>query len=491
MRSPGLYRTVRCGVSAGIAVAVITGATHLRHVNHTTVALGLVLLTLGVAMRWGWIEALAVSLAGGLGFDYWFLSPRGFSIESPEQLVTLLAFLLTAITIGGLASRANRNRSEAELRSAEMGRLYDFGSALRDDEHPDTFQERITDHVVNIFGVEGAAFFDALGTRVFRAGTGGDRLSDIKLRQVASSGVSFLDRESQVSVVAIRESGELAGSLGIAGFQLPQRMLDAVAERVGVASAKSHAARQSMEAELARRSENLKSAVLDALAHEIKGPLATVKVSTSTLLSHYPGDAAQQRELLQIIDEEADRMKQRIDEAVRMSSREASELRLRKTPNPVKEVVDRAMQGFGPLINDRPVDVEISESLPLAVCDAEMIEKVIRQVLDNAIKYSPPRSPIRISAEFTGAEIVISVADFGRGIPKGDQQKIFEKYYRGRNGGSDVPGTGLGLPSAKCILEAHGGEIWVHSTPGSGSVFRISLPVMVASPEQYEDPKRR
>jgi two-component system sensor histidine kinase KdpD len=212
--------------------------------------------------------------------------------------------------------------------------------------------------------------------------------------------------------------------------------------------------------------------------------LATVKVSTSTLLSDHPGDAAQQRELLQIIDEEADRMKQWIDEAVQMSSREASDLRLRKTPSPVKEVVGRAMQGFGMLLDDRPVEVEISESLPHAVCDAEMIEKVIRQLLDNAIKYSPPGSPIRVSAEFTGAEIVISVADSGRGIPKGDQQRIFEKYYRGRNGGSDVPGTGLGLPSVKCILEAHGGEIWVHSDPGSGSIFRFSLPVMPeASPE--------
>ena len=150
------------------------------------------------------------------------------------------------------------------------------------------------------------------------------------------------------------------------------------------------------------------------------------------------------------------------------------------------------MKGLGPLLEGRPIEVEIDDSLPPAVFDAEVIEKVIRQLIDNAIKYSPPGSPIRISAEFTGVELVVSVADSGCGIPKSDQQRIFEKYYRGRAAGSDVPGTGLGLASAKCILEAHGGEIWVNSAPGAGSIFRISLPVTLeASPEQLEDSERR
>lgn len=268
-------------------------------------------------------------------------------------------------------------------------------------------------------------------------------------------------------------------------------MLDVIAERVGVTIEKAHAARQSMEAELIRRSENLKSAVLDALAHEIKGPLATVKISVSTLLSQQPGNAEQQQELLKIINEETDRMKQWIEDAVRMSSRDASDLHLRKTPSQIRPVVERAMDGLGRL-DGRPIELAIDDSLPLAVFDEAMIEKVIRQLLDNAIKYSPPGSPIRISAEFTGAEIIIGVSDCGLGIPKNDQERIFEKHYRGQNGSGHVPGTGLGLSSAKCILEAHGGEIWVQSNPGVGSFFRISLPViMEASSEHSEDLERR
>ncbi len=169
-------------------MVAITGATYLRQVNHATVALGLVLLTLGLAMRWGWQEALAASLAGGLGFDYYFLPPHGFALGAPEHIVTLVAFLLTASTTGVLAARANRHRDEAEQRSAEMARVYELGSALRDSEHMDTVQELIASYVVEIFGVEGAAFFDPLSSRIFRSGSGGDRIPGERLREVAASG---------------------------------------------------------------------------------------------------------------------------------------------------------------------------------------------------------------------------------------------------------------------------------------------------------------
>ena len=139
--------------------------------------------------------------------------------------------------------------------------------------------------------------------------------------------------------------------------------------------------------------------------------------------------------------------------------------------------MSHALEGLGPLADHRAIDVRIPESLPPAAFDGEMIEKVLRLLLDNAVKYSPPASPIAVSAEFTGTEIIISVADRGWGVPLGEQDRIFERHFRGSATGPDVPGTGLGLPSAKCILEAHGGGIWVTSVPGAGSIFSISLPV--------------
>ncbi len=133
MRGPQLHRALGCIASAGLSIATIAGAALLRHVNHTTVALGLVLLILGLSIRWGWLEALVASLAGGLGFDYFFLPP-GFGLEAPEHWMALGAFLLTAITTGQLSARANRHRDEAGRRRDEMARLFQFGNALLESE---------------------------------------------------------------------------------------------------------------------------------------------------------------------------------------------------------------------------------------------------------------------------------------------------------------------------------------------------------------------
>jgi two-component system sensor histidine kinase KdpD len=473
-RAP-LNRALQCAASAALSVFVVIAATYPRHVNHTTVALALVLLIMGLSMRWGWREGLAASLAGGLGFDYFFLPPRGFNPESPEQLVTLCAFLLTAVTTGQLSALAGRNRSEAERRRDEMEGLYRFGNALLDCESAESALDGIADKVAGIFGASGVAFFNQDGGRIFRSGPEANGIEEYRLREVAGTGNPFFGRSPAASVVPVWRNGTPAGSLGIAGTFLSRSMLEAVSERVGVALARAGAAQESMAAELARRSEDLKSAVLDALAHEIKAPLATVKVSVTTLLSPQPGNPAQQRELLNIIDEESDRMARLTDDAIQVSRREAGQLRLKKTANSVNEVVAHALVGLGPLAAGRQIRVNIPESLPIATFDVELIEKVIRLVVDNALKYSPPESPVEVTAEFTGAEIVLSVEDHGRGIPENERERVFESNYRG-SASRGVPGTGLGLASARCIMEAHAGEIWVTGAAGTGSVFHISLP---------------
>lgn len=488
MRRPALVRVTRGGMSVCFAGLVVAVGIHVPQINHTTLALALVLVILAVSMRWGWGEALAASLAGGLGFDYYVLPPRGFALGAPEHVITLLAFLCTAITTGWFAARANRHRNLAEERAAELARLHQLSNALLESGNPDAVLERISDQIVEIFGAQGAVFFDSQGDRFFRSGPGAAGIADAALREAASTAKPFSAAASPIAVVAVPESG----SLGIAGASLSRQALDDVAQRITVAVARARAARESLDAELLRRSETLKSAVLDALAHELKGPLATIKVSVSTLLSACPGNPAQQRELIEIINEELERTASWIDNAIRMSSRDATDVRLNKASYQIGKVVARAMEGLGPQLDGRDIRIQLADPLPDASFDAEMIEMVIRQLADNAIKYSPPRSPIRIGAEFTGAELVITVADSGCGIPYEDQERIFEKHYRGRARGSGTPGTGLGLASAKCIMEAHGGEIWVKSAPGSGSVFHISLPVSMEAPiEHYENLDRR
>jgi two-component system sensor histidine kinase KdpD len=473
MRSSRVSLVLRCVTSAGLSVAVVVGATYVPHVIHTTVALLLVLLILGLSIQWGWMEALTASLAGGLAFDYFFLPPR--DLEASEHWVTLGAFLLTAILTGQLAARANRYRSVAERRRDEIASLYRLSDVFLDTENAEGPLDRIPGEIVEIFGVRAAALFEQQGGRIFRSGSAAHSIPDGQLHEVAATGNPLIDNPPECCVVPVRQTGNLAGSLGITGA-LPQSVAEAIAERIGVALARAYAARESMAAELARRSENLKSAVLDALAHEIKGPLATVKVSVTTLLSEQAGNATQQRELLTIIDEEANRIERWIDSATQISRSEAGELRVTKKANSIGKVAAHAMEGLGPLVNGRPMEIRIPESLPNVDFDAGLIEKVIRLLLDNALRYSPAGSAIGVSAEFTGAEVVLSVADCGCGISEDEKTRIFEQHYRGSAAKQGIPGTGLGLASAKCIMEAHSGEIWVTGSPGCGSVFHISLP---------------
>jgi two-component system sensor histidine kinase KdpD len=490
MQKPPVKRALRCVVSAGLSILLIIGATRVPHVNDTTVALALVLLILGIAMRWGWAEALVTSLAGGIGFDYYFLPPAGLKLEAPEDWVALGAFMLTAITTGHLSARATRDRAEAERRRDEMAKLDRLGTALLATENIQDVDERLTAQVTEIFSARGAAFLDRQHDVLFRSGPIESSISREKLQEVALTGNPLINSPERC-IVPIRRGGELVGSLGLTGVSLSAAMAGAIAERVGVALARAYTAQASMAAELARKAENLKSAVLDALAHEIKSPLATIKVSVTTLLSQQSGDAAQQHELLTIIDEESDRIEGWIDDAIHVSRSDAARLRLKKQSNSMKQVAERALEGLGPLAGSRSIEVRIPESLPMAEFDAEMIEKVIRLVLDNALKYSPPGSPIVVSAEFTGAEIVLNVEDHGPGVPDSEKERIFESYYRGSSGRQSTTGAGLGLASAKFIMQAHGGEIWVTSAPGSGSAFHISLPATRDVPDEQPQSAER
>jgi len=488
-RDAPILLVFRCAALAGLAFVVMAVASRLRHVNHTTVALAFVLMIVGVSTRWGWVEALATSLAGGIAFDYYMLPPRGFDLGAPEYAITLVAFLVTAITIGQLSASAHRHRIEAERRRDEMAGLYRLSHALFRIDDIETAPQRIVQEVLSTYGARAAALFERDSGRIFECGAPAGAIPDEKLREVSSTGCRWDDPSLRKLVVPVLRGGSLSGSLGIAGVAFSRSVPEAIAERVGVALERARTAEEAVAAELVRRSENLKSAVLDALAHEIKGPLGTIKVSVSTLLSQRPGNAAQQRELLTIVDEELERIGHWIDSTIQVSRREANVMRLDKRPTSIKAVAARALDGLGPLAG-RAIDVRIPDQIPEAPFDAEMIERVIRLLLDNALKYSPPGSPIGISAEFTGAEIVLSVEDHGWGVPDGEKERIFEKYYRGSKAQA-VPGTGLGLASARCIMEAHGGEIWVTGTQGSGSVFHISLPVTTeVSDERLESLER-
>jgi len=262
------------------------------------------------------------------------------------------------------------------------------------------------------------------------------------------------------------------GSLGLVAPLPSAQMVRAIADLAAITVEKARAMEEASHTEAARQSELLKSALLDSLAHDIKTPLTSIKAAVTSLLGEA---AAADRELLTIINEEADRLNQLAAEVVAMARIEAGKLHLEKREVAVEQIVTGALAEVEALRKGRPIAIHAAADLPAAEADPELAQQVVKQFLENALKYTPEDSLITISAERKSGKIVIGVADRGPGIEEHERALIFDRFYRGREQRFKTKGTGMGLAIAKGIVEAHGERIWVESERRQGSVFYFTL----------------
>jgi len=267
------------------------------------------------------------------------------------------------------------------------------------------------------------------------------------------------------------------GSLGLAGVALGRETLEALGTLIAIAVERVSAIEALGKAEAARQEERLRSALLDSVTHELRTPLTAIKASVTSLLTQSELSEAQRRELFSVINEESDHLNHLIEEAIEMARLDAGEIELEIRPHPIREVVEAAIEDSKNALANHSVEIRLPESLPLAPMDPVRIREVLAQLLDNAVKYSPPGSPIVICSEVSGRFLVTSVADRGAGIDSFEQALIFDKFYRGREHRYHVQGTGMGLAICKAIVEAHGGSMGVTSQVGSGSVIYFNLPL--------------
>ncbi|RME48462.1 MAG: PAS domain S-box protein [Chloroflexi bacterium] len=223
--------------------------------------------------------------------------------------------------------------------------------------------------------------------------------------------------------------------------------------------------------------ERLKDEFISMVSHELRTPLHHIKGFATTLLqTDVEWDVETQRDFLESINRESDRLTNLVDKILHLSRLEANELPMEKEWYQVYDIVDGALTRRRSLIGNREVRLHLAPELPALFVDGREIEVVLMNLIENAVKYSAPGTPITVRAEHRGDAVIFSVADQGIGIPAEHLERIFERFYRADGGARRVAGTGLGLAICKRIVEAHGGQIWVESTPHVGSVFSFSLP---------------
>jgi two-component system sensor histidine kinase KdpD len=228
--------------------------------------------------------------------------------------------------------------------------------------------------------------------------------------------------------------------------------------------------------EAARQNERLRSVLLDALAHDFMTPLTSIKGAITTVRSEY-GHEPEEDDLLAVVEEEANKLGGMIDETVDMARIEPGKPRIRRGQLSIANLIRSSVDRMKSLLDGRPLQIKIQEGIPPVSADPDMIGLALRQLLGNAVKYSPPGSTISISASQADGAVTVRVCDQGSGIPQAELESIFERFYRGSRARDSVPGTGLGLSVARDVINAHQGRLWAENRPEAGAQFSFSLPI--------------
>jgi K+-sensing histidine kinase KdpD len=229
-------------------------------------------------------------------------------------------------------------------------------------------------------------------------------------------------------------------------------------------------------AEAARQSEKFKATLLDAVAHEFKTPLTSIKAATSTILTSPSITEEQREELLTIVGQETERLSRLMKEMFHLARVESGKLHLLRTRQNIPELVAEAVRQT-PNLNGKPIQTTYAPLLPAADLDSELFVVALKQLVDNAAKYSPNGTPVRITADASPDSLWIRVHNQGRWLSESERTRVFERFYRSPETSQGVAGTGIGLSIARDIVMAHGGYIDVESGPGMGTEFSIRLPL--------------
>jgi two-component system, OmpR family, sensor histidine kinase KdpD len=471
-----VFRTI----AALLIVVAITAFYRkaITNVNQTTVALSFLMAILAVSAAWGMAVSAFMSVTAMLAFNYFFLPPIGrFTVADPQNWVALLAFLMTAIAGSQLSNRIRKEADVAHRRRREIEQLYTFSQKLLGEGNVIQLLNAIPNHIVEAFEAGAATVFLAEKQKFYRSGFGTLQLEEEQLRVAFEREEPIIDAAKGFCYAPIRLGIRAIGSFGISGARVTRQTLEAVGTLLGIAIERARAVEQLSKTEADRQGERLKSALLDSITHNFRTPLTSIKASVTSLLSERPPNAEQRQELLQIMDEECDRLNRLIEDAAEMARLEAGEVELKFTPVGVQSLVEAAMENCKFALAGREMKLQIQRDLPPVRADLARAKEVLVQLLDNANLYSEKNKPIVVSAESNGNLVMISVADRGPGIEALEQGMIFDKFYRGKDQRAVIQGTGMGLPIARAIVEAHGGSISVTSQRDHGSVFTFTLPI--------------
>jgi len=447
-------------------------------VNASTVGFAYLLVILVVASTWGFLEAALASVLATLVFNFFFLPPVGtFTIADPQNWVALSSFLATSLIASRLSAKARARASEAVERQRDLERLYAFSRAMLQIGTGAHFSKQLLERLVQVFNLQAAVLYERDDGEFTCVGIASPEGVQNSLRSAVVSGAVSPHEEPPFVIVAVSRGSEPVASMALRGATMPMALLQGVSNLVAIGLERARARDLAQQVEAARQSEQLRTTLIDAMAHEFKTPLTLIRAATTSLLANPELPAANRTEQLAVANEGAEHLQELIDDAIEMARLDTAHIEIHPELASPEEALREVLASMQTEIDERPIQIVISGALPPLPFDRRLLKLAIRQLLDNALKYTPVNTPVQVTASIKDGFLIVDVTDYGKGIPDEEQRRIFERFYRSPTIKGQIPGSGLGLSIADGIVRAHNGELTVSSCPGQ-TTFRIALPVL-------------
>ncbi len=504
---PATRGTARDGAMAGIpSAAVVVGASTLVAwvgFGHKSLADVVMLYLLGVvvvSMSFGYAAALFAAVLSVVAVDFFFIPPYfSFAVSDLSHVVTFAVMFAVAAIISHLTQRIRDQADAARGRERRTASLYAISRELGLEHSRDVLLAIAARHVHDVFGASVAVLLPGEDGKLSIALADDATLTESDkdfavaewawLHQKAAGGGTDTLPSARGLFLPLQGSRGRVGVLALyprEGARLgdpdERQLVDTFGGLIGSAIERTQLAEEARRARLRMETEQLRNSLLSSVSHDLRTPLAVVTGATSALLDEEapPKDEATRRELLETAHEEALRLNRLVRNLLDMTRLEAGALKVQKELQPLEEIVGAALNRMEHRLSDRPVHATIPQDLPLVAFDSALIEQVLINLLENADKYTPPASPIDVTARAGSNEVEVEVADRGPGIAPRDAERVFDKFYRVREG--EGGGAGLGLTICRGIVSAHGGRIWVEPRSGGGASFRFVLPLPPNTP---------
>ena len=461
--------------AAGCWVVALLGFSgYILHFSSAPIGFLFLLVVVVEAILCGFWQATIVSLLASACLDYLFYPPYlTFNIADPQDWVALGAFEISALVVSRVSSRERRSSHEASLQRTSMEQLYELSrSTLLINLHQPPGPQ-LGQLICTIFAVDAVVIFNANSGKCDTVGLA-QRDEELLARE------AFMiqkDSDEPLTGIATRVLRTRTTSVGAIAIRsnLDPLVIDALASLAAITLERCVSFEKESQIEQAHRSERLRAAVLDSLAHAVKTPLTAIQTANSGLREVGSLNESQ-GQLVALIESESTLLNELCTRLLQTAKLEADDVTLRRDEITVTDLVSRVLRQQSAHMAGHPVEVVCPDSSLRVRGDPELLSMALVQYLDNAAKYSFEGEAVKVSAWESHSEITISVHNVGPPIPISERDRIFQRFYRSDGAKTMANGTGIGLSTVKMAAEAHRGHAWVISDAEDGTTFYLSLP---------------